>query len=63
MNLLQQFPYVARRERRKPVDHGPDNSEFGKKFWKDFLMVIGLTLIGIVVMIICAFGGNGIDRE
>jgi hypothetical protein len=40
MNLLQQFPYVARRERRKPVDHGPDNRSFTKQLLWDLLLII-----------------------
>jgi hypothetical protein len=27
------FPYAARREKRKPVDHGPDNKVFTRYFW------------------------------
>jgi hypothetical protein len=49
MNLHQQFPYMARRERRKPVDHGPDNLDFRKQLLKDILLMAAITAV-------CAFG-------
>jgi hypothetical protein len=47
MNLHQQFPYMARRERRKPVDHGPDNLDFGKQLLKDILLMSVITAVGL----------------
>jgi hypothetical protein len=44
MNLIQQFPNISRRERRNPVDHGPDQP--------GLLMRL---LIGIGMF--CAFAG------
>jgi uncharacterized membrane protein len=61
MNLHQQFPYMARRERRKPVDHGPDNKQFERREGLKFGTVVLVCLmfaIGLVVAALSAWYEN-----
>jgi hypothetical protein len=46
MNLIQQFPNISRRERRKPVDHGPDDLDFAKEFKRD-MKVLAVVSLGV----------------
>jgi preprotein translocase subunit Sss1 len=61
MNLIQQFPNISRRERRKPVDHGPDNKEFKKQLRRDAMLILLIGLISacgiIVTMSLSVKGG------
>jgi hypothetical protein len=47
MNLHQQFPYMARRERRKPVDHGPDEPGLLRKLITG--IVVGFFVVGAFI--------------
>jgi hypothetical protein len=60
MNLIQQFPNISRRERRKPVDHGPDNLDFWKQLAKDSLLMLVVTIIGgVAIAVITAVSIKG----
>jgi hypothetical protein len=64
MNLLQQFPYVARRERRKKVDHGPDNRSFAKQLLWNFLLIAFVAagcFLGISLTLYYSVNGVGDD--
>jgi len=54
--LINQFPDASRRVRRAEVDHGPDNKEWGKKFWRDTVSVIvvclGFAIAGVVLLVL-----------
>jgi hypothetical protein len=43
---------MARRERRKPVDHGPDTFSFWKAVFWPYFIAPGLFIIGMIVILI-----------
>ena len=45
MTLKQRFPDATRRVKIKPVDHGPDNLDFGKQLLKDILLMAAITVV------------------
>lgn len=47
------FPYVARREKRKPVDHGPDNKQFERREGVKFTTVL-IVCFWFAVGLVCA---------
>ncbi len=42
------FEYVARRQRRVNVDHGPDNLDFTKTFKRDCLLMLIIAVVSFV---------------
>ena len=52
MNLIQQFPNISRRERRKPVDHGPDKPGLLAKLIGGIAIVCAFVGACIVLLII-----------
>jgi len=55
---MTDFEYVARRKPRngKPVEYGPDNKAFGKRFWADvatiLIVVFAFVVAGIIILIL-----------